>query len=426
MNFSAMTTTQAVNIVYLYVFGFCIFLLIGITATMIYFVVKYDHKKHPKPERTRDSIVWLETTWIVIPALIALSMFYFGWKGYQTLIDVPPGAMVVHVTGQQWVWSFKYPNGVTSKKLYVPVNRPIKLELTSKDVIHSFFVPAFRIKKDCVPGMTTYEWFRAPKKGSYDAFCAQYCGVGHSQMTTKVVVMAENKFQDWYHQQASAASRKKAVPGKALLSKYGCTGCHSLDGSKGIGPTFKGLYGSSVTVTTNGKTHSLTVDAAYIKRSIEAPNADIVKGFQPEMPSFAGKISDKEIDEIIRFFKQKSGQSPPASKPSSKPAPEKSSSSPKKTSMGKKLAAQQGCMGCHSTDGSKGAGPTWKGLYGSKVTVTTNGKEHTLTADAPYIIRSIKHPKADIVKGFHPIMPPAAGLSKRQINAIVDYIKTLQ
>ena len=160
-----MTTTQAVDLVYRYIFGFCIVLLVGITATMVLFVLKYNRKTHPVPEPTADSNVWLETTWFVIPTLIALSMFWYGWKGYKTLIDVPPGAMVVHVTGRQWSWSFQYANGKTSDELYVPVNKPVKLELTSEDVVHSFFVPAFRIKKDAVPGMTTYEWFRAPKDG---------------------------------------------------------------------------------------------------------------------------------------------------------------------------------------------------------------------------------------------------------------------
>ena len=407
MNFSAMTTTQAVDLVYLYVFGFCIVLLVGITATMVFFVLKYNRKTHPVPEPTPDSNAWLETAWFVIPTLIALSMFWFGWKGYTTLIDVPPGAMVVHVTGRQWSWSFRYANGKTSDELYVPVNKPVKLELTSLDVIHSFFVPAFRIKKDVVPGMTTYEWFRAPKEGSYDAFCAQYCGVGHSQMTTKVVAVAADKFEKWYRQQAPGAE------GRKLLRKYGCTGCHSLDGSKKVGPTLKGIYGSRVTVTTNGKERTLTVDAAYIKRSIEDPRADIVKGFAPVMPSFKGRIPDREIDEIVGFLKGESGKG--AEKPAESAA-----------ATGRKLVNQKGCLACHSTDGSKRIGPSWKGLYGSHVTVLTDGKERTITADAAYLIRSIEHPKADIVKGFPPVMPPFADLSKSQLDAIVAYLKELK
>lgn len=414
MNFATMTTTHAVDIVYLYIFGFCLFLLVGITGTMIYFVLRYNRKTHPRPEPSPDSHFWLELTWFVIPTIIALSMFWIGWKGYKTLVDIPPGAMVVQVTGRQWSWSFRYANGKTSDKLYVPVNKPVKLEITSKDVVHSFFVPAFRIKKDAVPGMTTYEWFRAPEQGHYDAFCAQYCGLGHSRMTTEVVVMAVDKFQHWYAQQPATSA---AAKGRALLQKFGCTGCHSLDGSKKVGPTLKGIYGQKVTVLTNGKERTISVDAAYIKRSIEEPKADIVKGFQPVMPSFKGRVSAQDIHEIIEFLAKESGQ---------REGKQEAEGPSATAAAGHKLATEKGCMGCHSTDGSRKVGPTWKGLYGSKVTVLTNGKQRTITADTAYIIRSIEHPKADIVKGFPPVMPVFSGLSKQQLADLVAYFKALK
>ncbi len=299
MNFAAMTTTHAVDIVYTYIFWFCLFLLVGITATMIYFVVKYNHKTHPHPEPSPDSHFWLELTWFVIPTLIALSMFWVGWKGYATLVDVPQKSMTVHVTGRQWAWSFRYANGKTSDKLYVPVNRPIKLEITSKDVVHSFYVPAFRIKKDAVPGMTTEEWFRAPKEGSYDAYCTQYCGLGHSRMITKVVAISPKKFQTWYRQKPP---EEEGALGKTLAGKNGCTGCHSTDGSKSVGPTWKGLFGATVTVTTNGKQRTLKADAAYIKKSISDPGADIVKGFSPIMPPFAN-LSAKDLDALVDYIR---------------------------------------------------------------------------------------------------------------------------
>ena len=418
MNFTAMTTTQAVDAVYLYIFGFCIVLLVGITATMVFFVLKYNRKSHPVPEPTADSNVWLETVWFLIPTLIALSMFWFGWKGYERLADIPAKAMVVHVTGRQWSWSFQYANGKTSDKLYVPVNKPVQLDLTSLDVIHSFFVPAFRIKKDVVPGMTTHEWFEATREGSYDAFCAQYCGVGHSQMTTKVVAMAADKFEKWYQTQPAVA---EGGEGRRLLQKYGCTGCHSLDGSKKIGPTLKGIYGSKVTVLTGGKERTLTVGESYIKRSIEEPKADVVKGFAPVMPSFKGRISETEIDEIIDFLQKESGKSA-----AGKSSHETKATRPAAAATGKKLVGEKGCATCHSTDGSKKIGPTWKGLYGSDVAVTTNGKDRTVKADESYLIRSIVHPRADIVKGFPPVMPPFADLSKQQLESIVAYLKTLR
>ena len=196
-------------------------------------------------------------------------MFWFGWKGYKTLIDVPPKSMVVHVTGRQWSWSFRYANGKTSDKLYVPVNRPVKLELTSKDVVHSFFVPAFRIKKDAVPGMTTEEWFRAPKEGSYDAFCAQYCGLGHSQMITKVVAMSADKFRKWYRQKTARGGSGRGQG--AARANTAAPAVIPSTAPSSVGPTLKGIFGSEVTVLTNGKERTLTVDAAYIKTSIQEP-----------------------------------------------------------------------------------------------------------------------------------------------------------
>lgn len=409
-----MTTTHAVHVVYDYIFGFCIVLLVGILATMVVFVLKYNRKRHPRPEPVPDSNLWLETAWVVIPSLIALSMFWVGWKGYTTLVDVPPGAMVVHVTGRQWSWSFTYANGKTSDKLYVPVNKPVKLELTSSDVVHSFFVPAFDIKKDVVPGMTTDEWFQAPKEGSYDALCAQYCGLGHSRMTTKVVVLSADKFQQWYQQKESSG---QTSAGRKLLDENGCTGCHSLDGSRGVGPTLKNIFGRQVTVTTKGQRRSLEVNADYIRRSILDPGADVVKGFQPVMPSFKGKLTDKQIDEIVQFLKGQGDKN--AQAPKSQPAENPGT-------QGKQLVKQKGCLACHSTDGIRKVGPTWKGLYGSKVTVTTGGKERTVSADENYLERSIVHPGADIVKGFQNQMPPFSDLSQEQLHAIVVYLKQLQ
>jgi cytochrome c oxidase subunit 2 len=306
----AVTTTRAINFVYLYIFSFCIFLLISITVTMIFFVLKYNVKKHPIPEPSPDSVAWLEATWIIVPVLISLSMFYFGWKGFATLREAPPGAMVVQVTGRQWVWSFQYPNGKTSDKLYAPINRPVKLEITSKDVIHSFFVPAFRIKRDAVPGMTTHEWFQARREGSSDVFCAQYCGLGHSMMITKVVIMPEDKFQEWYQGKPteSAAAEKpskeaeRVVEGKKLAAQEGCHACHSTDGSRGIGPTWNGLYGSEITLVTDGKERTVKADTQYIVNCIEHPDVEIVKGFQPIMPHFPN-LTKEQVEDLVDYIK---------------------------------------------------------------------------------------------------------------------------
>jgi cytochrome c oxidase subunit 2 len=402
-------TTQAVDSVFLYIFGISIFMLVGITAIMIYFVVKYDRKKYPKALPSPSYNIPLETAWTVIPTIIVLTMFWYGWQGYTTLANVPKDALLVKVTGRQWTWSFEYPNGKISDKLYVPVGRPIKLDMTSKDVIHSFYVPAFRIKKDVVPGMTTHEWFRAPTEGSYDAFCAEYCGVGHSQMITTVEAMSVDKFQEWYQQKEARAE----VPrGEQLLTQYGCIGCHSLDGSKKVGPTLKGIFGRQVTVTTNGKEHVLTADAEYIKRSILNPNFDVVKGFQPIMPSFKGKMPEHDLEEIVEYLQEGTGAG--------------GETRGGKGISGEELAKKKGCTGCHSTDGTKKVGPTWKGLYDEEVTVSTDGEERTVQVDADYLKRSITHPGADIVKGFPPVMPAYSDLSEKELDALVEYIRSLK
>lgn len=398
-----LTTEQAVDPVFFYIFAISAVMLIGITVVMLIFLVRYRRSKHPHPEPSPHSSFWLETTWTVIPTLIVLSMFWYGWEGYTTLTNVPPDAMKVEVIGRQWSWEFRYPNGRSSEKLYVPVDKAVVLDITSEDVIHSFYVPAFRVKKDAVPGMHTHLWFRAPAKGSYDAFCAEYCGVGHSAMITTVEALPEHQFEEWYNQESP---QEESAEGRQLLAKYGCTGCHSLGGQTMVGPSFKGLYGRQVTVTTDGKERTLTADDDYLRRSILEPGADVVKGFPAVMPSFKGKISDHDLETIIDFFKGQAGVSG--------------------ATAGKELATRLGCSGCHSADGSKRVGPTFKGLYGRQVTVTTDGKERTLTADDDYIEKSLEDPGADVVKGFSPVMPPFKNLKDDQVRQLIDYLKSLQ
>jgi cytochrome c oxidase subunit 2 len=291
-------TTQAVDAVFLYIFGIAAVMLIGITAAIVLFVVKYNRRRNPAPLPSPYYNYWLETAWTVLPTLIVLSMFWYGWQGYTTLRNVPAGAMTVNVVGRQWKWSFEYANGKTSDRLVVPAGRAIRLEINSVDVLHSFYVPAFRIKMDAVPGMTTHAWFRAPAPGSFDAFCAEYCGVGHSAMITTVEALPEEEFERWY---ATTEEEEKAE-GEAILQKFGCIGCHSLDGSKGVGPTFRGLFGRQTTVVTAGKERTITVDADYIRRSILEPQADLVQGFPPVMPAFAGQIGEEELAEIVEYL----------------------------------------------------------------------------------------------------------------------------
>ena len=294
------TTTEAIDPVFMFIFGTCLVLLVGITATMAFFVVRYHRSRAPQPTSQVESSLWLEIVWTVLPTILVLSMFWYGWKEYLVLRTVPKGALEVTATARQWSWSFSYPNGTTSPRLYVPVGRPVKVNLVATDVIHGFFLPAFRVKRDVVPGMKNHAWFVADKAGSYDLFCSQYCGTGHSAMITTVEALPEAAFVVWLQQGASGSTSTK-IEGKKLAQEKGCLGCHSLDGSPGVGPSFKGIMGSSEVVITKGVERTIIVDEDYLRRSILEPQADVVKGFQPIMPAFSD-LSKDEVSALVEYL----------------------------------------------------------------------------------------------------------------------------
>ncbi len=188
---------QQVDSIFLFIIAISAGLLLLITLLMIIFIFKYHKNKHPQAIDTHEH-PFLEITWTVIPTILVLCMFYYGMIGYNNMRNPPKDSFVIKVTGRQWEWGFEYPNTKKTKELYVPQNKPIKLLMTSLDVIHSFFIPAFRVKMDLMPGRETFLWFKAEKLGDYDVFCAEYCGLLHSKMLSKVHVMDEQKFNNWY------------------------------------------------------------------------------------------------------------------------------------------------------------------------------------------------------------------------------------
>lgn len=192
---------------FFFIVAVSVFFLVVITVSMIYFVIKYNRKRNPRAKNIHGNIP-LEVTWTVIPTILVLIMFWMGWAGYKQLAHAPDDAMNVDVTAQMWKWSFKYPNGVSSDTLYVPVNKPVKVLLHSRDVNHSFFVPAFRVKKDVIPNRNNSAWFKADRVGMFDIFCAEYCGLNHSHMLSKVVVMPQDSFDNWLNAQAMKDSLK--------------------------------------------------------------------------------------------------------------------------------------------------------------------------------------------------------------------------
>ena len=294
-----LSTTKAVDQVFLIIFGISLVLLVGIAATMVYFAIRYHHRRHPQPTSQARSNLWLEITWTILPTLLVLGMFYYGWAGYLALRNVPDGAMQVKAVARMWSWLFVYENGRTSPTLFVPVGQPVKVRLVSEDVLHSFYVPAFRIKRDMVPGMDNYAWFIAEEEGSYHVFCAEYCGTGHADMITTVEALTPDKIEDWL---TLLPVEEERLQGADLLRSYGCLGCHSLDGTRMAGPTFKGLAGREIQVITAGQERILRADADYIRRSILEPNADVVIGYPPIMPSYEGRLSEAELEDMVDFL----------------------------------------------------------------------------------------------------------------------------
>jgi cytochrome c oxidase subunit 2 len=293
----ASNSADKVDTTFSYILGIEVVLLVLVTSAMVLFVIRYNRKKKETPENIEGSLL-LEIIWTIIPTLLVLGMFYIGWRSFDSIRKVPKEVMTIRVTARQWSWLFSYENGKQSDALKVPFGKPIKMLITSADVIHSFYIPAFRIKEDCVPKMETYLWFTANEVGTYDIFCTEYCGLGHSGMVSKVVVMPEKDFDAWYLAAAAAAPRKPN--GLKTLEDKGCLGCHTTDGTKKIGPTFKGLYGSKVTVLTSGKERVIVADEEYLRRSVLEPKADIVKGYPDVMPTLP--LTPEEMEEIIEYL----------------------------------------------------------------------------------------------------------------------------
>lgn len=272
------------------------FLLIG---GMVYFAYKYRRKtdSDKTPYITHSHV--LEFLWSFIPFVIFMVVFAWGWWIYDEMRDFPEDAFEVHVVGKQWSWEFQYKSGRTSPELVVPVDRPIKLIMTSVDVLHSFFIPSMRVKQDVLPNRYTAIWFHSNLEGEFNIFCTEYCGVEHSSMITKMRVVSQTEFDEWLENDPNAGLSLTEI-GKKTLTTKGCVACHNLNETKKIGPGFKGIWDSTREFTDGS---SAKADENYIRESILNPNKQIVKGYAPAMPTFQGQIKDQEITAIIEFLK---------------------------------------------------------------------------------------------------------------------------
>ncbi len=274
---------------------------VGIVGAMTWFVVRYRRRPGAQPQRKTHHSLWLEISWSVIPFLLLIAIFAVGFTTFVGMASEPEGAYEVRVIGKKWVWSFVYPNGYIDDQLHVPVDRPVKLVMSSDDVIHSMYIPAFRVKRDVIPGRYTKLWFEATEPGEYDLYCAEYCGTKHSDMYSRVIVHASGEFETWLNKASNfLETMSPAEAGKLLYRRRGCAQCHSIDGSKMVGPSFYELFGAQAVMESG---ESLEVDENYIRESILEPQAKARAGYRKVMPTYQGQLSDEEIAAIIEFIK---------------------------------------------------------------------------------------------------------------------------
>lgn len=297
----ASTAAGGVDWLFDFILYISLFFFLLIVGLMLLFIVRYRRRKGAASEKSASHHTALEVTWTVIPLILVGVIFYLGFVSYMNLVTPPGNTYEINVTGQKWAWMFSYPNGYVDENLHVPVNVPVRLVMTSEDVIHSFFVPAFRVKKDVVPGRYSNVWFEATAAGEYDLFCAEYCGTSHSDMIAKVVVHPPGEFEIWLEGASNFLDRMSpAEAGGRLFVARGCKQCHSVDGSSNIGPGFRGLFGRKA-VFDDGAAY--TADENYIRQSIVEPMAHIVAGYEAVMPTYQGRLKDREITAIIEYVK---------------------------------------------------------------------------------------------------------------------------
>jgi cytochrome c oxidase subunit II len=302
----ASTMAGRVDELYIFLLLVCGMMTVLVSLTVIFFAVKYRKRPGHRAQQIDGSNV-LEITWSIFPMAFFLIFFAWGAILYFQERTPPRDAMEVYTVAKQWMWKFEHPEGVREiNALHVPTGRDVKVIMTSQDVIHSFFVPAFRIKQDVLPGRYTVAWFHPTRPGTYHLFCAEYCGTQHSGMIGDVVVMEPAQYEAWLS--GGPAGAPLAVTGKNLLTQLGCSTCHLFD-TQGRGPNLAKVFGSKVLLE-DGRT--IVADENYVRESIVSPGSKVVSGFKPIMPTFQGLISDDQLNALVAYVKslsqQQSGQ----------------------------------------------------------------------------------------------------------------------
>ncbi len=444
---------------------------------ILYLMVRY-HRSNQRVDRTNQvhSNLPLELTWSIIPLFLVMGVFFWGAFLFVQMRTPPARALEVYVIGKQWMWHAQHPNGKReNNELHVPIGRQVKLIMTSQDVIHSFYIPAFRVKQDVLPGRYTTMWFEATREGEYHLFCAEYCGTEHARMGGRVVVMSAAAYEQWLvtpgevilpdgsagsalpvPQPGQDQGDPMALVGGQLFANLGCASCHRDDGA-GAGPSLVNLYGNQERLVDGS---SVLVDENYLAESILNPQARVVDGYQPIMPSYDGQLSADQVNQLIAYIKSLSDAGAQAATP--EPSPQASGPTAEGTAapaataaptattaptasstpaaalatataapaasggfdaalaaQGDQVFANLGCASCHNS----GVGPALQGLYNSERPLADGS---TITADEAYLIESILNSQARVAEGYQPIMPPYQGqISDDQLAQLVEYIKSL-
>jgi cytochrome c oxidase subunit 2 len=294
----ASTIARGIDQLYFFLTGITLFFTATIFLVIFYFSIKYRRRSPDERPKAIEGSLALEVTWSVIPALLTVVLFVWSSSIYFRNSRPPRGSAEIFAIGKQWMWQLQHPEGPREiNELHVPVNVPIKITMTSEDVIHDFFIPAFRVKKDVLPGRYTSIWFQGTKPGTYRFFCAQYCGADHAAMMGWVYVMSPADYAQWLS--GNTSREPMEVRGARLFSQFGCVTCHAADGS-GSGPSLVNVFGKPVQLA-DGRT--VIADEAYMRGCILTPFKQLMAGYPPLMPTFQGQVSEEQILQLIAYFK---------------------------------------------------------------------------------------------------------------------------
>ncbi|HUP50520.1 MAG TPA: cytochrome c oxidase subunit II [Thermoanaerobaculia bacterium] len=295
-----------------------------IWLAVFYFAIKYRRRPENELAEEIEPPAFLEMTWIVIPTIIFIGIFVWGAWVFFHIQRPPDDALDVYATGRQWMWKFQHPTGQREiNTLHVPVNRPVKITMASEDVIHSLWFPSFRVKRDVLPSRYVTMWFQATRTGRFHIFCAEYCGTEHSRMVGSVIVLEPTEYQRWL---AGGSEESLAVQGERVFQRFACHTCHTSDVTA-RGPVLAGLYGNPVRLA-DGQT--VTADDNYIRESILNPQAKIVAGFQPIMPTFQGQATEEDLLKLLAYIKSLEPPQPQTRPLAVEPAPAVTRAAPAK------------------------------------------------------------------------------------------------